>query len=66
MFIGMLVFWGLIIAGIVMLVRVLAGNRGGGASSQDRETPLEIAQKRYARGEITQQEYERLKAELER
>jgi len=30
-----------------------------------RETPLEIAQKRYARGEITKEQFEELKRDLQ-
>ncbi len=30
-----------------------------------RETPLDILKKRYARGEITREEYERIKRDLE-
>ncbi len=37
------------------------GNQGGGA---DSESALEILKKRYARGEITQEESERMKTNL--
>jgi putative membrane protein len=60
----MLLFWGLIIAGLVLLVRWLwdqgrpaGGGRGG-------ETPLDILKRRYARGEITKEEYDRIKQDL--
>jgi putative membrane protein len=39
------------------------GHHGEGESS-DSETPLEIVKKRYARGEITKDEYEELKRDL--
>ncbi len=32
----------------------------------DDEDPIEILKKRYARGEISKEEYERIKADLER
>jgi putative membrane protein len=39
------------------------GHHGEGESS-DSETPLDIVKKRYAKGEITKDEYEELKREL--
>src|SRR4030066_556980 len=52
----MIVFWGLVIWGIVALVRgVSAGSTGPSAQA---ESALEILKRRYARGEITKQEYE--------
>jgi len=60
----MIAVWGLVIVGIVLLVRWLA------ASSQKRETggaadsPLEILKKRYARGEINREEFENMKKDL--
>ena len=59
----MVVFWGLIIAGIVVLVRYLTGSRQGGpsASSSDQGRPSaeELLDERFARGEIEQDEYTR-------
>jgi putative membrane protein len=55
----MILLWGLAVLGIVALVRLLAG---GGFR---RSTALEILQKRYARGEIGQDEYEQKRRELQ-
>ena len=57
----MLAFWGLVIGGIYLLVRML----GEGRAARE-QTPLEILQARYARGEIDKAEYEARKAVLER
>jgi putative membrane protein len=54
------VFWegliALIVWGITRLVR------GGGAAS--RRNPLDIAKERYAKGEISKEEFEQLKKDL--
>jgi putative membrane protein len=55
----MILFWVLIIVGIVFLVRWIAGD--GRSSAGREETPLEILKKRYARGEITKAQYEEMK-----
>src|SRR4030042_6854282 len=58
----MIVFWGLVIWGIIALVRgVSAGSTGPSAQS---ESVLEILKMRYARSEITKQEYEERKKDL--
>ncbi len=63
----MIVFWGLIIAGIVLLVRWLwtvgqPGGQPGGAGRAD--SALDILKKRYARGEITKAEFDERKRDL--
>lgn len=60
----MVVFWGLIIAGIILAVRALSGTGvvSGGAGQKNRA--LEILQERYARGEIDKDEYESKKRDL--
>ncbi len=50
----------LIIAGIVRLARLGQKDR----RSRSRETALEILQKRYARGEISKQEFEEKKKDI--
>ncbi len=61
MMILMVVFWGLIIWGIVAVVRHFNGNRRIGYYDN---TPIEILKRRYAQGEITREEYEEKKKEL--
>ena len=57
----MVVFWGLIIAGIVALVRYLSGDRQGGRPDVGGRPPSaeEILAERFARGEIDADEYTR-------
>jgi putative membrane protein len=57
----MVLFWGLVIAGIVVLVRYLGGGRQGGPPAADRGGPSaeELLDERFARGEINQDEYTR-------
>lgn len=58
-----LVFWGAIITGIVFLVRA-ASQGSAGSPSQGGETALDILKKRYARGEVTREEFEEMKRDL--
>ncbi len=58
----MWIFWILIIVGIVLLIRACA-NRGNGPTSS--ESPLEILRKRYANGDISEEEFERRRKVLE-
>ncbi|HUJ86482.1 MAG TPA: SHOCT domain-containing protein [Burkholderiales bacterium] len=61
--IGMLLWWVLIILGIVLLVKwVFGGGPGGGRTAGDRA--LEILKERYARGEIDKNEFEQKKRDL--
>lgn len=59
----MWIFWVLIIVGIFFLFQNIA--KGNSGSSSDNETPMGILKKRYARGEIEEEEYERRRKELE-
>lgn len=61
----MVLFWGGIIALIVLFVR--GWNRGeSGAAVPQRPTPLELLQERYALGEIDKREYEERRKDLSR
>lgn len=59
--VGMVLFWGVVIALIVLAVRALAGDSTKGGD----KTPLQILKERYARGEIGQEEFEQKKRDLE-
>ncbi len=60
----MLVFWIAVIVGVVFIVRwfVLSANRGRGGASE--ESALDILKKRYAKGEINKDEYEKIKKDI--
>jgi len=46
---------------VVVVLYLLFGRRGDG---QGQESALDILKKRYARGEISQEEFERIKKDL--
>jgi len=58
----MLLFWGLVILGLVALVRWLAQPGTGRTREQ---TALDLLKERYARGEIEREEFERKRTDLE-
>lgn len=58
------IFWLLLIAGIVLLIGWLLQARSSASREQASESALEILEKRYARGEITRDEFERMKRDL--
>ena len=56
----MIIFWILVIFGVVYLIQLIAkGSRQG-----DKETPLDILKKRYAKGELTFKEFEKMKKDV--
>ncbi len=55
---GMLVFWVLIIGGVAWLAQSPAHGTSSGSISPQGESPIDILKKRYARGEITWQQFE--------
>jgi putative membrane protein len=57
----MIIMWGLFIVGLIFLIRYLIGAT---KTSGGEESPLDILKKRYARGEINREEFERLKRDL--
>jgi len=57
----MIIFWGLVVLGIIFLIRWLVGMSKTG---KPEESALDILKKRYARGEIDKEEYELKKKDL--
>lgn len=60
----MLIFWVVVIALIVWGVIAL-GKRGNSASgTTEKRTPLDIVKERYARGDISKEEFDQVKKDL--
>jgi putative membrane protein len=65
---GGIFIWVVFLALAVFLVYIFiiqprsSGERGG----QPKETPLDILKKRYARGDITKEEFESLKEDIDK
>jgi len=59
--IPMLLFWILLILGVVALVRYL----GTSGQQQEHRTPFDILKERYSRGEINKKEFEEKKKDLQ-
>ena len=56
-----LLFWILVIIGLVLLIKYLwEGSQG----RREQESALEILKKKYARGEISKEEFEEKKKDL--
>jgi putative membrane protein len=57
----MIVFWGVIAVGLIFLIRWLVGMT---KTTRVDESALEILKRRYARGEVDKEEFERKKRDL--
>ncbi len=58
----MIVFWALVILGIAYIIKLIAGRE----VKDGKESALDILKKRYAKGEITKEEYEKMKDDLKK
>jgi putative membrane protein len=59
----MWIFWILI---IVVIVALLRSYSGGGSNASSSESPMDILRKRYANGEMSDEEFEHHRKELEK
>lgn len=62
----MVIFWGLIIAGVVLLIRWLVQNTGSNRRSvaSTESKAMDILNERYAKGEIGRDEFESMKKDI--
>jgi putative membrane protein len=59
MLLALILFWGIVIGGVVLVVRLILSLGKGKASD-----PMEILKQRYARGEIQKDEFEQKKKDI--
>lgn len=57
-------FWILIIIGVVLLIVWLVRQPGRYDRGHGEESPLDILRKRYVRGEISKEEFEKMKKDI--
>jgi putative membrane protein len=62
--IAMLIFWGLIIWLVVWGITRLTENKRSSGGTDTGRSPLDIAKERYARGEITKEQFDQMKKDL--
>ena len=55
----------ILIAGVVIYFVINRSKRTGNLSDSTKESPTEILKRRYANGEISKEEFDRLKKEIE-
>lgn len=63
--VGMWLFWIVFIVLVVIIVRIIT-DKSSGQSDSRPEDPLDILKQRYARGEISKDEFESMKQALEK
>ena len=59
-----MIFWIVLIAGIILLAIWVIQRAAGGGTSKTGESALEILKKRYASGEISKEEFEEKKRDI--
>ncbi|MBT3362207.1 MAG: SHOCT domain-containing protein [Chloroflexi bacterium] len=60
----MVAFWGGVIALVVWIVKRPSGADDRSRSDSHSTSPFDIAKERYARGEISKQEYDQIRRDL--
>lgn len=65
MIFGMIAFWVMFVVGVALLVRHYGPPRGRAASQFPSSSAIEILKERFARGELTEEEFTRRRQLLE-
>ena len=60
----MWLFWLVLLVVVIIALRVLSGGAARGDGPGAKQTPLELLEERYARGEIDEEEFERRRRTL--
>ncbi|MGV8893212.1 MAG: SHOCT domain-containing protein [Burkholderiaceae bacterium] len=60
----MILFWVVIIVGVIALVKWMITSSGMGRRGGGNNTALDILKERYAKGEIDEQEFQKRKRDL--
>jgi len=62
--VAMVLFWGVLILGVILLARA-AGLAGSAREGPGARSPLDVLKHRYAAGEITREQFEQTKRDLQ-
>lgn len=62
---GMILFWVVVIVLIVVVGRAVLSSGRRDPGTAVKETSLDVLKKRYARGEITKEDFEQMRRDLE-
>lgn len=57
-------FWTLVLVGVILLIVWIVSQTGRQSGGHSEESALDILKKRYARGEISKEEYEKIKKDI--
>ena len=60
----MVLFWGVIVALVIWGIRRLTERGRSESGTSEKHYPLDIAKERYARGEISKEEFNQMKRDL--
>ena len=63
-FFFMLLFWGLVIWGIIALIQSASKNNNQCCGRSQEDAALKVLRERYAKGEITKEQFDQMKKDL--